>query len=170
MNKLTVLIASDSHGRVDRLRSLFEMHKNADALVYLGDGLTDLDRAGVRDYRFTVFALKGNCDGSTGSLTVLRAKEELAFNLDTVRFFALHGHTRGVKSTIVNALYAAESNGADVLLYGHTHEPFSTYLPAGEYNLSKPMYVFNPGSVADYSFGLCEIRDGQILLSHGVIY
>ena len=167
---MTLLIVSDSHGRVDRLRSLFELHKNVDALIFLGDGLTDLDRAGVSDYRFTVFAVRGNCDGRTGSLTVLRAKDEMTFNFDGVSFFALHGHTRGVKGTLVNALYAAEANNADVLLYGHTHEPLSTYLPTGEYNLNKPMHIFNPGSLAEYSYGLCEIRNGQVLFSHGTAY
>lgn len=167
---MTLLIVSDSHGRIDRLRSLFELHKNADALIFLGDGLSDLDRAGVGDYRFAVFAVRGNCDGSTGSLTVLRAKEEMTFNFEGISFFALHGHTRGVKGTLVNALYAAESKNVDVLLYGHTHEPFSTYLAEGEYNLNKPMHVFNPGSLAEYSYGLCEIRNGQMLFSHGDIY
>lgn len=167
---MTLLIVSDTHGRYERLERLFELHKNADALIFLGDGLSDIERAGVRSYPFTVFSVKGNCDGSGGFLSALRAKEELSFNLDGVSFFALHGHTRGVKSSMLNAICAAREADADVLLFGHTHEPMLKYLDAEEYSLKKPLYLFNPGSLSSYSYGLCELRGGQILLSHGVFY
>lgn len=167
---MTLLIVSDTHGRYERLSRLFELHKNVDALVFLGDGLSDLSRAGAQNYPFTVFALRGNCDGSGGSLLSLRAKEELSFNFDGINFFALHGHTRNVKGSLNNLIYAANERGADVVLFGHTHEPMLTYLPAEEYNLNKPIYLFNPGSLGSYSYGLCEIRRGQALLSHGELY
>ena len=167
---MTLLIVSDSHGRYERLESLLEMHKNVDALIFLGDGLLDLDRAGVRDYPFTVFSVRGNWDSGRGSITAMRAKDEITFTFEGIKFFALHGHTKGVKSTLVNAIYAAEQNEADVLLFGHTHEPIDTYLSQGEYNLNKPLHIFNPGSLANYSYGLCEIRNGQFLFSHGTIY
>lgn len=167
---MTLLIVSDSHGRYERLESLLEMHKNVDALIFLGDGLLDLDRAGVRDYPFTVFSVRGNWDSGRGSITAMRAKDEITFTFDGIKFFALHGHTKGVKSTLVNAIYAAEQNEADVLLFGHTHEPIDTYLSQGEYNLNRPLHIFNPGSLANYSYGLCEIRNGQFLFSHGTIY
>ena len=167
---MTLLIVSDSHGRVDRLARLFELHKRVDALIFLGDGLSDLDRAGVKNYPFTVFSVKGNCDSGMGSINAMRSKEEITFNFEGISFYALHGHTRGVKSTMVNALYAAEEKGADVLLFGHTHEPIDTYIADGEYNLSKPIHIFNPGSLANYSYGLCEIRNGSFLFSHGTIY
>ena len=167
---MTLLIVSDSHGRVDRLARLFELHKRVDALIFLGDGLSDLDRAGVKNYPFTVFLVKGNCDSGMGSISALKAKDEITFNFEGVSFYALHGHTKGVKSSLVNAMYAAEEKGADVLLFGHTHEPIDTYITDGEYNLSKPLHIFNPGSLANYSYGLCEIRNGEFLFSHGDIY
>ena len=42
---MTFLIVSDTHGRYERLRQLCEKYPNADALIFLGDGLSDLDRA-----------------------------------------------------------------------------------------------------------------------------
>ena len=167
---MTLLIVSDSHGRSERLARLFELHKNADALIFLGDGLSDISRAGVESYGFTVFSVRGNCDGLGGSMLSLRAKDELFFNFEGFSFLAMHGHTKGVKGSLASAVSEADKRGADVLLFGHTHEPRLTYLPEGEYNLSKPLYLFNPGSLASYSYGLCEIRGGQILFSHGEIY
>ena len=167
---MTLLIVSDTHGRSDRLARLFDMHKNVDAVIFLGDGLSDLDRVKTENYNFTVFAVRGNCDALGGSLLTICAKEELTFNFEGINFFALHGHTRQVKGTLNNVIYAADEKGADVILFGHTHEPLLTYISAEEYNLSRPIYLFNPGSLASYSYGLCEIRKGQLLLSHGTFY
>ena len=166
---MTLLIVSDSHGRVDRLARLFELHKRVDALIFLGDGLSDLDRAGVKNYPFTVFSVKGNCDSGMGSINAMRSKEEITFNFEGISFYALHGHTRGVKSTMVNALYAAEEKGADVLLFGHTHEPIDTYISEGEYNLSKPMHVFNPGSLANYNYGICIVEKGEVIFYNEIL-
>lgn len=167
---MTLLIVSDTHGRVDRLEQLLKMHKDVDALVFLGDGLSDLSRAGVSNYSFTVFAVRGNWDSGMGSIMAQKAKDEEIFTLDGVRFLAMHGHTKGVKGNVINAMYAAERAGADVLLFGHTHEPVDTYVRAGEYNLDRPLHIFNPGSLANYSYGLCVIQNGEFLFSHGTIY
>ena len=166
---MTLLIISDSHGRVDRLRSVFELHKNADALIFLGDGLTDLDRAGVNDYRFTVFALRGNCDFRSTFLSAEVAKVE-KISIGGYNILLTHGDLYGAKSGDGALINLARRENADILLFGHTHEPIGTYVPEKEYNLNKPMHLFNPGSLAEYSYGLCEIRNGQLLFSHGTAY
>ncbi len=88
----------------------------------------------------------------------------------------MHGHEHGVKSGIERAAAYAAQRGADVLLFGHTHEPMEKYFPVGtrlgEVTLEKPLYVFNPGSLGlpregCATFGVIEIRRGQLLLSHG---
>lgn len=166
---MTFLIVSDTHGRFERLRELCEKRKRVDALVFLGDGLSDLDYAKVKDFGFTVFAVKGNCDTGRGGIIAMTAGEELIFTFEGVRFYAIHGHTKGVKGGLTNAIYAAEEAGADVLLYGHTHEPFYTYLEKGEYNLSKPLHVFNPGSLTNYNYGICIVEDGVLMLDNEIL-
>lgn len=171
---MRLLVISDSHGRYERISELIAMHKNIDALIFLGDGLSDLDRAGAYDERFAVFAVKGNCDGISlfgrGA-----AVSESVLELDGYRFLLMHGHTRGVKHSLTNAVYAAIEASADVLLFGHTHEPIEKYIPSeSEYSLTKPLYLFNPGSLGASgdgygSFGLIEIRRNGILMSHGKI-
>ena len=39
---MTFLIVSDTHGRYERLRQLCEKYPNVDALVFLGDGLSEV--------------------------------------------------------------------------------------------------------------------------------
>lgn len=166
---MTFLIVSDTHGRYERLRQLCEKYPNADALIFLGDGLSDLDRAGVNEFGFTVFSVRGNWDSGMGSITALKSKDELTRTFEGVTFYAIHGHTKGVKNDIRNAIYAAEENNADVLFYGHTHTPHYTVLHKGEYDLNKTLHVFNPGSLANYEYGTCIFENGEILLSHEIL-
>ena len=171
---MKLLVVSDIHGRYERLSELMDRHRDIDALIFLGDGLADLERADAYSRGFTVFAVKGNCDGFSMRLRSA-APEETSFTLDGYRFFILHGHTRGVKYSLTNAIYAAREREADILLFGHTHEPLDKYLPEGEeYSLDKPLRVFNPGSLGASGdgcgyFGLIDIRCNGVLTSHGKI-
>jgi len=169
---MKLLVVSDIHGRSDRLIDLLDMHSDADALIFLGDGLRDLSRAGVANYPMTVIAVRGN--GDIMPLPEISATPyEHTQTIEGYKFFMLHGHTRDVKSRPENAVYAAAECGADVLLFGHTHEPLDKYIPAGE-TLKKPLRVFNPGSLGESydgwgHFGLIQIKGGHILTSHGKI-
>lgn len=168
------LVISDVHGRYEKITRLLSMHRDIDALMFLGDGLSDLERAGVYESGVTVFAVRGNCDFSS-FLRAERVDNELSLSLDGYRFLLMHGHTRGVKHGMTNAIYAAREKDADILLFGHTHEPLESYIPAGsDYSLDKPLRLFNPGSLGASGdgwgyFGLIEIRGKDILMSHGKI-
>ena len=171
---MRLLIVSDSHGRYERLSELLDRQRGIDALIFLGDGLADLERADAYSRGFGVFAVKGNCDSF--SLRVREsAPEESVINLDGYRILLMHGHTRGVKYGLTNAIYAAREREADILLFGHTHECVEKYIPEGEeYSLDKPLRIFNPGSLGASGdgygyFGLIEIRKNGILMSHGKI-
>ena len=171
---MRLLVVSDIHGRYERLAKLIEAQKGIDALIFLGDGLSDLDRADAYDRGISVISVKGNCDGFS-FLGRQSAPEETTVTFEGYKIFMLHGHTRGVKHSLANAIYAAQEREADILLFGHTHEPIEKYLPAGEdYSLSKPLWIFNPGSLGSSGdgwghYGLIEIRDNGVLMSHGKI-
>ena len=169
---MKLLVVSDIHGRYDRLRDLLELHSDADALIFLGDGLRDLDNACVGDHRIAVISVRGNCD-TMPLPKILATPYEHTQTIEGYKFFMIHGHTRGVKSGLESAIYAAAEREADVLLFGHTHEPEDKYMPEGG-TLKKPLRIFNPGSLGESydgwgHFGLIQIRNGQILTSHGKI-
>lgn len=175
---MKLIVVSDIHGRYERLSRVMDMHRDADGLIFLGDGLRDLGRADAYSYPFTVYSVRGNCDGFSFFGEGNDAPEELTLCFEGFRFFALHGHTKGVKSGIDGAVAAASARGADVLLYGHTHIAEERYLPEGSElpfgETEKPLWVFNPGSLGASgegrgNFGLIEIKKGHILMSHGVI-
>lgn len=167
---MTLLVISDTHGREDRVRELLRLHREAEAVLFLGDGLRDLPEELCSSDRPRLFAVSGNCDPFTFGGASLG--EEALLDLGSYRFLLMHGHRHSVKSGTERAVAYASVKGADVLLYGHTHVPEERYLPQKEGG--RPLWVFNPGSLGAPwdgapSFGLIQIRGGQILFSHGTL-
>ena len=96
---MKILVVSDSHGRYDRLGTLMSMHADADEILFLGDGVRDLD-ALADD--LPVRAVRGNCDlFGSGDLPTERLEE-----LGGKRFFLTHGHRYGVKYSLEAAIAA----------------------------------------------------------------
>jgi hypothetical protein len=145
-----------------------------DAVLFLGDGLSDLARLQARsDPATTAFlSVAGNCDWfSAGQQT----PQWLTPTFEGIRIWMLHGHSHGVKSGYGRLIAAAAERGVDLVCFGHTHQPCDLYLPVGtpydgpdgQRLLEKPLRLFNPGSIREGSFGLLTLRDGQLLSSHG---
>ncbi|MBE6555394.1 MAG: YfcE family phosphodiesterase [Ruminococcaceae bacterium] len=167
---MNVLVLSDSHGRRDRLSLALE-RTGAHTVLFLGDGLRDLDEV---DERVTVYAVRGNCDW----YSAWDAPDRRVEILGGYRLFLCHGHTYGVKSGLDRAILAAHEANADVLLYGHTHIPFERTLAAGtvlspDRVLQKPLLVVCPGSIGHPpcgsfpSFATLELRPEGVLAGFG---
>lgn len=170
---IKLLVISDSHGRADRVRTIAARHKNAEAILFLGDGIGDLELIDPVASR-AVCAVKGNCDlFSRFSVKNTDSCEERFLVFGDRHILMMHGHTKGVKGGLENALVYAYERGADILLFGHTHMPLEKYFPEGSIvdgvTFERPMYAFNPGSLGESSFGYIEIRGKDILFSHGLI-
>lgn len=167
---MKLLVFSDSHGRSGRVRELLMLHHDAGAAVFLGDGLRDLPAAA--EWPCPLYTVRGNCDVFTLFDSAMPPEERLLC-FSGHQLFVLHGHTRGVKAGYMRAAAAAAERGADLLLFGHTHEPVEAYIPAEEGVLAgaegRSLYLFNPGALAEGSYGLIELQAGNILLSHGKI-
>ncbi|MBR7185036.1 MAG: metallophosphoesterase [Clostridia bacterium] len=162
---MKLLVLSDSHGRRDAVRRVLDLHADADALIFLGDGLRDLPDA----LPMPLHAVRGNCDSAIFDLP--SAPDEQTLCLGGRRIAALHGHTRAAKAGFGRLLALGVEQNADIVCFGHTHAPHEQYIPAGEtffgQPLARPLYLFNPGALLDGRFGLIELRPGGILLSHG---
>lgn len=169
---MNLLVFSDSHGRgSNMLEALSRQIKKPDAIIFLGDGLRDLTYCEFGD--IPLFAVSGNCDGA-GIYGGGIAENQIVMSLGGKKIMMTHGDLYGVKNGLARIASAADYKGVDIVLFGHTHEPFATYLPEGDesfgFKIQKPMYLFNPGSIGGYerSFGCITIDSrGGVLMSHG---
>ena len=167
-DNLDVLVISDTHGdRSVILRAMRKMVSRPDAVIFLGDGLSDLSIIASEDgwEEIPVYSVAGNCDGASCFLDDV--PEVRVVTLGGCRIVMMHGHTYDVKRGNVAALCYALAQGADVLLYGHTHLPVSEHRCIGD----RTVVVGNPGSLGhpfdgrEPTFGMLTVRDGKPLFS-----
>lgn len=152
MTKLLVL--SDSHNQNTAIERILRAEKDIDALIFLGDGLRDLELALTHFPRLRAYAVAGNCDyGALEPLDGLAA-------FDEVVVFYTHGHMYGVKYDLDTLAEAAAARGAQVALFGHTHQAI------GEQR--GDVFLFNPGSCgrcytgAD-TYGVLTLDKGDVV-------
>lgn len=152
---MRVLVFSDSHGNSYNIRKVLEV-QSPDYLIFLGDGLREIEtlQNSYPDIKF--LAVKGNCDFDPTTpeidLAVIGGK----------RILFTHGHNFGVKFGTQSLIETAKNANIDIVLYGHTHIAEKTYLDG--------LYIINPGSCSrgregGNSYAALDIQNGDVLPS-----
>jgi len=147
---MKIIVISDTHGAVsDAIDVISACRIGCDAVLHLGDVVRDFDliKSAFPDIPFVGVA--GNNDFFTHS-----ADKECTLVLDNLTFFMCHGHEYGVKRGYQSLLWRAQAKGADVALFGHTHECFKASVEG--------VLLFNPGAMKDGSFGIIHTHNGRI--------
>ena len=152
MTKLVVL--SDGHNTPQAIKRILKAEKGASAVIYLGDGLRDLELALTEYPALRVYAVAGNCD-----FNAMEPQDGLAA-FDKVVIFYTHGHMYGVKYDLDTLAQAAKARGAEVALFGHTHRALA--------ETRDGVLLFNPGSCgrtyggAD-TYGVLRLENGRVV-------
>ena len=112
------LCFSDSHGSTMGIRRALNMHKDAEVVFFLGDGLSDFEQF-IYDRTKAYFAVRGNWDVSA----ILGDK--FVKNLDSVSLMGYkisftHGNYHGVKYGLDGVIKLAEDTCSDILGYVRT--------------------------------------------------
>ena len=168
---MNFLIVSDTHGADHLLRGLLDANREASGVLFLGDGLNEVEELAHLGGYPPIYAVRGNCD-TEFSPFLRKREEELILSFLGHRLLLLHGHTASVKFSTAGLRARAAAYGADIVLFGHTHDPEEIYLPKEE---GGPLWLFNPGSVghpydSPPSFGRLSVSDcGEVLFGFGEI-
>lgn len=154
------LIFSDSHGKRKNIaEAIARQVYRPDAVFFLGDGLSDI---GDRWEDIPVIRVRGNCDWRFPDAPV---DEQAVLSFEGHRLLLTHGHLYGAKSGIGRLLRAAESEQADIVLFGHTHRQELQTIP--NETTGKTIYLFNPGSIGSGEFGTLRLTPDIVLFAHG---
>lgn len=146
---MKILVLSDSHGNIVNMIRAVE-RESPGMIFHLGDCWRDGERLHGRFPRIPFEQVPGNCD--------FRSQEEaerLAV-VEGMRILLCHGHTYGVKQSLIAPGYAAEEQDLDVFLFGHTHRPLVD-------KRGKTLFL-NPGSIGDFSrpfYGVLTVAGGR---------
>ena len=143
---MKILVFSDSHGNEKFLLNAVRKHKNADIIVFCGDGhreISDLQRTLPNK---VYLAVRGNCDWNC-SYPML-----LTYTAAGKKLLITHGHAHYVKDGLSRLVALAHKEEADILLFGHTHHQLTT--------ADGRMLIMNPGSIGfGGQFGVIEIDE-----------
>lgn len=147
---MKILVFSDSHGNVSNMLRAVEQ-ENPQMIIHLGDGWRDAVRLHDRIPGIPFEQVPGNCDFRLNEET-----EKLLF-LEDKRILICHGHTYGVKQSLIAAGLAAEEKNLDLFLFGHTHKPLV--------DMRGKTLFLNPGSIGEStrpSYGLVTLEGGRL--------
>ena len=152
-----ILVTADSHGAGHTLCRIAEQESDADAMIFLGDGLRDLEFMQSLYPNLWVYSVRGNCDYAA------YAPAEGLISFDGVLFFYTHGNAYSVEYTLYDLADAAKTRGADVALFGHTHIALCQEIDG--------VTLFNPGSPlrprrGEASYGVITVEDGTASFEH----
>ena len=130
---MTIIVFSDSHGRRDEMKRIIKKHKEAETVIFCGDGNNDITDVHKHHPDKTFYCVKGNCDWCCQFPTVI------SVTIAGKKFVITHGHVQRVKESLMQLVYLGQHENADIVTFGHTHEQLTV--------LESNMILVNPGSV-----------------------
>ncbi len=147
---MKLLVISDVHGRRDAVERVLAQHGDAATVIFLGDGLREVEDVADSHPQRSFLTVPGNCD-----FAALQPAARLEI-LGGKRFFITHGHKYNVKYGLYTLELAARERQADVVLFGHTHVPLEDYADG--------LYMLNPGSLGyEGSYGLVDVSAAGVV-------
>lgn len=130
---MKVLVFSDSHGDITRMKEVIERTSGIEMVIHLGDLVKDAEK--IRDIykELKIEYIAGNNDW----FSVI--PKEKVLNIEGKRIFITHGDIYGVKNNYSRIIKKGQELGVDLVLFGHTHLPYENYVDN--------LILINPGSI-----------------------
>ncbi|MCL2752858.1 MAG: YfcE family phosphodiesterase [Defluviitaleaceae bacterium] len=172
---IKILVLSDSHEIVESMLRIVEREK-PDAIFHLGDHLNDALEL-EKQVDVPVYYVASDIDGVDETEDLF----ERFVTIERKRFLLIHGHQLRqtgeamMSQGLHDMLVYGKKGKADVILFGHTHEPFirGIYIDEGNNQLVRK-WLFNPGSIKPAIEIYCESsnqwQEHNGKSSYGLIY
>jgi putative phosphoesterase len=131
------------------LSAIVRLELPFDELVFCGDGFADIAGADL-PASFIISAVAGNVDRERG----FSAPEQLVTEIGEKKVLITHGDLFGVKIGLERLRHHGVTRGADLVIFGHTHEQYAD-------TSSRPILI-NPGSAQRGHYCIIEM-DGSVI-------
>jgi putative phosphoesterase len=152
---MRIAVISDTHRNLYALNQVSKMIQDTDMIIHLGDNTDDVEVI-KKNYKGKVISVRGNCDFSA-FIPVERIEE-----IEGKKLFLTHGHKYDVKYSLLRLKYRAKELGADIVLFGHTHQTLELF--------EDGIWFINPGSAAlprdsFQSIAILELEENKVQVS-----
>ncbi len=147
---MNVLVFSDTHGHIDECIQIIRQTECASALIHAGDHVDDAKELADTFKNIPCLCVSGNND------LFSREPNDKLVVLGGKNVFITHGHLYGVRQSRQTLAHHAKSLGAELVIYGHTHQPCDEYING--------IHVINPGTMGFYprTYASLCIEDDKI--------
>ena len=140
---MKILAVSDSHGKNSNIDEAVKREMPFDIMAFCGDAEKSLDEYEFNSYyapegeRYGFYAVCGNCDWRSSY------PAEAEFTVCGHKIYLTHGHLSHIRAKLSDEglLLEAAKRGADIVLFGHTHQAKI------EYYDDRGILLVNPGSL-----------------------
>lgn len=137
---IKVLVISDSHGDINLVLKVIEYHlSEIDVVLFLGDGADDIAEAAMIFPTLTYYGVRGNNDFSLPRSSQVSFPLERVVSILGTSIYMTHGHLAPYRAIEPWLIARAESQDADISLYGHLHIPAC--------DIKGDLMLMNPGSL-----------------------
>ena len=150
---MKLLVISDSHKNIDRMQYAAQQVM-PDAILHLGDHIADAHELQRRLPNTVIHTVVGNCDFYAAG------EDELLLTLEGVKIYMTHGHNFGVKQSLSALMGQARRKGADLVLFGHTHQALMQQ--------TNGLWLMNPGQIGRND-SICAASYGVVSVEGGVV-
>ena len=133
---MRILVFSDSHGDLKLIKKIISEQNEVQNIIFCGDIEDDILRIKEMFPDKTYHIVRGNNDYNP------QFPLQIITEIATKKIMITHGHTYNVKSSLSDLVFVAKQNEVDIVVFGHTHIPYSNY--------DDGLYVLNPGSCGFY--------------------
>lgn len=147
---MKVILISDSHGFSNNIHSVLEKEAECKTVIFLGDGIQDIQKVMKWFPNHTFICVKGNND-------FYSFEDEIkykCFNSYTV--VITHGHNFSVRQSRRSLISHAQGVLANAALYGHTHKADNSV------DELTGIRVVNPGALCDGRYAVLTFDGGEM--------
>ena len=150
---MRILVVSDTHRDSWSLQEAILRQPKAEVVIHLGDGADEAEMIKQKFPEKQFYMVRGNCDWSCN------LPMEQIVTLEGRRIFFTHGYAQNVKYGLYQLKSEAREQGADVALFGHTHESMTDY--------EDGLYLMNPGSLhgMDATYGIIALTTARFVIT-----
>lgn len=156
---MKILVISDTHGKLNKVRDIFPKLKNIDLIAHAGDHYQDAEKLS-KEFGIPFVAVKGNCDGSYSD------NDFEIISTEYGKLLLTHGHMQNVNSHLSTLMYKALENDCKAAIFGHTHRALTD--EAGGIRLINPGSLTKPRDGSDGSYAI--VRTSPDSLDASIVY
>ena len=144
---MKILVLSDTHDKLSRVRDIWPKLTDIDLVIHAGDYYMDA-RELEEELGVPFVYVRGNCDGSySGENCNPKGGDFAVVETPAGNILVSHGHNEGVHFSLQNLRYKALENDCFAAVFGHTHKALveqhdDPAAPGGSF------WFINPGSLS----------------------